>query len=131
MKSYFGETRNLIVQTKIEAKKQKAYELLINLIEEYNIKLLSTKIYWENQKDREEYKKFWEEYKKIDKSSQEGQVQKQILFVKNELKKLEENKENENIIKFYKDKLVEYGVLRILKNSCKTEGKFIKRAVRV
>ena len=54
------ETRMLLTETKIENKKEKAYELLINLIEEYNIRLLSTKIYCENQSEREEYKKFWE-----------------------------------------------------------------------
>lgn len=123
MRNYFGETRDLIVQTKIDAKREKAYKLLINLIEEYNIKLLSTKIYWEVQKDREEYKSFWEEYKKIDKDTEEGQVQKEILFIRNELKKLEDNNKNRDIIKFYKKKLVEYGAVRELKNSYKTRCK--------
>ena len=123
MRNYFGETRDLIVQTKIDAKREKAYKLLINLIEEYNIKLLSTKIYWEVQKDREEYKSFWEEYKKIDKDTEEGQVQKQILFIRNELKKLEDNNKNRDIIKFYKKKLVEYGAVRELKNSYRTRCK--------
>lgn len=123
MRNYFGEARDLIVQTKIDAKREKAYKLLINLIEEYNIKLLSTKIYWEVQKDREEYKNFWEEYKKIDKDTEEGQVQKEILFIRNELKKLEDNNKNRDIIKFYKKKLVEYGAVRELKNSYKTRCK--------
>ena len=123
MRNYFGEARDLIVQTKIDAKREKAYKLLINLIEEYNIKLLSTKIYWEVQKDREEYKSFWEEYKKIDKDTEEGQVQKEILFIRNELKKLEDNNKNRDIIKFYKKKLVEYGAVRELKNSYKTRCK--------
>lgn len=123
MRNYFGEARDLIVQTKIDAKREKAYKLLINLIEEYNIKLLSTKIYWEVQKDREEYKSFWEEYKKIDKDTEEGQVQKEILFIRNELKKLEDNNKNRDIIKFYKKKLVEYGAVRELKNSYRTRCK--------
>ena len=123
MRNYFGEARDLIVQTKIDAKREKAYKLLINLIEEYNIKLLSTKIYWEVQKDREEYKNFWEEYKKIDKDTEEGQVQKEILFIRNELKRLEDNNKNRDIIKFYKKKLVEYGAVRELKNSYKTRCK--------
>lgn len=131
MKNFFGEARDLIVETKLDNKKENAYKLLINLIEEYNIKLLSTKIYWEVQKDREEYKSFWEEYKRIDKSSEEGQVQKEILFIRNELKKLEENKKNHDIIKFYKNKLVEYGAIRVLKNSYKTGENYVKRAVRV
>ena len=39
--------------------------MLINLIEDYNIKLLSTKVYWENPKDREEFKTFWSKYQQI------------------------------------------------------------------
>lgn len=124
------ETRMLLTETKIENKKEKAYELLINLIEEYNIRLLSTKIYWENQSEREEYKKFWEEYKKIEKE-EDKQTKKEILFIKNELKHLENNKQNKNIIRLYKDKLVEYGELKLLKNTYKTGKKYIKRAVRV
>ena len=39
--------------------------MLINLFEDYNVKLLSTKVYWENAKDREEFKNFWNQYKEI------------------------------------------------------------------
>ncbi len=127
-----NETRELVVNAKTEAKKEQAYKLLINLIEEYNIRLLSTKIYWEKTEDREKYKKFWEEYKKIAQDGEEGQTQKEILFIKNELSKLENNKKNKQIIRVYKDKLVEYGELRELKNTYKTAGKYLKKkAVRV
>lgn len=125
------DTRNLIINSKVELKKDKAYELLINLIEEYNIRLLSTKIYWEKPQEREDYKKFWEEFKKIDRSTEEGQVQKQILFLRKEIEKLEGIDENKKIVRFYKDKLVEYGALKRLKNKCKTGVHYIKRAVRV
>ena len=40
--------------------------MLLTIIEEYNINLLSTKIYWERPKDREEYKKFFDKYKQVD-----------------------------------------------------------------
>ena len=125
------ETRTLIVESKIARKKENAYKLLINLIEEYNIRLLSTKIYWEKPQDREEYKKFWEEYKQIQKETKEGQVQKEVLFIRNELKRLENNKKNKSIIRYYKDKLVEYGELKELKNSYKTGRNYVKKAVRV
>lgn len=126
------EVRNLIINSKVELKKEKAYQLMINLIEEYNIRLLSTKIYWENPQDREEYKKFWDEYKNIDKESEEGKTQKEILFMKKEIEKLGQNDKNKKIIRFYKNKLIEYGVLREFRNSCRTEkGHYIKKAVRV
>ncbi len=121
------DTRKLIVDTQ-DIKKDKAYELLINLIEEYNVKLLSTKIYWEVPAKREEYKKFWEEYRKIDKETEEGKKQKEILFIRRELSKLEDNKQNKEIIAYFKDKLVEYKVLRRALNTCKTlDGKYIKK----
>ena len=97
--------------------------MLITLIEDYNVKLLSTKIYWDKPGDKEEYKKFWNEYKSI-----ESQQEKEILFIKNDLKKLRQaKKEYKEIIKFYHKKLLEYGVMKNLKNSYKTlTGRFIK-----
>ena len=59
------DARSLIVDTKIAKKQQKAYSLLINIMEEYNVRLLSTKIYWDKPSQREEYKAFWNEYKKV------------------------------------------------------------------
>ena len=59
------DVRTLIMDTKVIRRQEKAYSLLINLIEDYNLKLLSTKIYWSKPSDREEYKKFWDKYKAI------------------------------------------------------------------
>ena len=125
------DARELVVNTKKEPKKSKAYELLMTLIEEYNVKLLSTKIYWENPKEREEFKKFWDEYQEINKKKEKGQAQKEILFIKRELKYLENNDQNKKIIRIYKDKLVKLGVLKPIKNAYKSEGKYIKKVVRV
>lgn len=125
------DTRHLIISSKNDKKQEQAYELLISLIEDYNVRLLSTKIYWEVPAEREKYKKFWEEYKAIDKNTIEGQVQKEVLFVKEELRKLENNLQNKHIIKFYKDKLVEYGVMKVLKNSYSKGVNYVKRKVAV
>ena len=54
------DTRKIIVSSPNEKKRQMAYNTLIDLIEDYNIKLLSTKIYWNKPSERDEYKKFWE-----------------------------------------------------------------------
>ena len=40
------DARSLVQDTKIATKREKAYAMLINLIEDYNIKLLSTKVYF-------------------------------------------------------------------------------------
>ena len=123
------EARHLIVSSKVDKKKEKAYELLITLIEDYNVRLLSTKIYWEIPAQREEYKKFWDEYKEIDKDTKEGQIKKEILFIKAELKNIEHNLQNKHIIKFYKDKLVEYGEMKKLKNTYSKGKNYTKRKV--
>ena len=126
------DVRSLIVDTKVLRKQEKAYSLLINIIEEYNAKLLSTKIYWEKPAQREEYKKFWDRYKEIEKQKDEDYneyiKQKEILFIKSDLEKVYTN-ENKyyKIIKFYKNKLVNLGVMRNLYNSYLSEGTYTRR----
>ena len=117
------DTRNLIVKSTAKAKREKAFVLLIDLIEEYNIRLLSTKVYWDKPNEREEYKKFWNKYKEIEKidNNSEKAKQKQILFLKNDLKKLNKSKNNyTKVIKVIKEKLVEMGAIRQIKSSYKT-----------
>ena len=127
------DVRSLILDTKVVRKQEKAYSLLIKLIEEYNIKLLSTKIYWDKPSDREEYKEFWKKYQKISElkgiNNAEYNEQIEILFITNDLKKVYAN-ENKyyKIIKFYKNKLVELGAMRNLKNSFTSNIKLYSKA---
>ncbi len=128
------DVRSLIVDTRVIKKQEKAYSLLIRLIEDYNIKLLSTKIYWDKQEKREEYKKFWTEYKNISNLKETNYIeymkQKEILFIQADLREVCNNPmKYDKIIKFYKNKLVELGVMRKLKDACKTEGNYIGRKV--
>ena len=115
------DIRKIIVMTQDEKAKLEAYNLLLDLLENYNIKLLSGKVYWEKTEERESYKKFYEEYEKA-----ETAREKEILFLRREITTLEENDENQNIIKFYKDRLVSYGVMRKIKDDCKTSTKYIR-----
>ena len=128
------DLRQIIITTKIASKKEAAYKLLIELIEDYNIRLLSTKIYWDKPSDREEYKLFWNEYKKLQKGKEDlekYEKQKEILFIKADLKKLQAAKRDySKIIDFYKNKLVELGVMREIKNKCKTSEKIYSRIKR-
>lgn len=114
------DTRNLLLKSNTKPKKDRTFELLIELIEDYNIRLLSTKVYWDKPQEREEYKKFWNKYNEIIKieDSKEQLKQKEILFLKNDIKKLSKSKNNyDNIIKEIKQKLVELGAIRQIKNS--------------
>ena len=123
-----NDVRNLIIKSATKARKDTTFQVLIELIEEYNIKLLSTKVYWDKPEKREEYKKFWNKYKEINKieNKKEKAKQKQILFLKNDLKELNKN-ENKLIIKEIKQKLVELGAMKQIKNCYKTiEGHYKK-----
>ena len=124
------DARILVQDTKMAAKREKAYAMLINLIEDYNVRLLSTKVYWDNMKERDNYKKFWDKYKGISKLKDtdfdQYIKQKEVLFIKNDMKKIENSKvDYSKIITYYKRKLVDYGAIRELKNSCKSNGKYI------
>lgn len=125
------DARSLVQDTKITAKREKAYSMLINLIEDYNIKLLSTKVYWESPKVRDDYKKFWSKYREISKLKENDFIefikQKEILFVKNDLKNLGKGKTDyTKLTKYYKRKLVDFGVMRVIRNTVKSEGKYKK-----
>ena len=124
------DARCLVQDTKIAARREKAYNMLITLIEDYNIKLLSTKVYWENANQREEFKKFWNKYKDIQKLKDldfiEYVKQKEILFIKDDIRKLQDEKfDYSKITKYYKRKLVDYGAMKEIQGF-KSQGTYIK-----
>lgn len=126
------DVRTLIMDTKIARKQEKAYSLLINIIDDYNLRLLSTKIYWDKLADREAYKKFWNAYKNIMQIKESDYItyskEKEKLFLKRELREVFKNENRYyRIIKFYKRKLVALGEMRELKNSCTSEGDYTKK----
>lgn len=128
------DARILVQDTKIAVKREMAYSMLINLIEDYNLKLLSTKVYWEDNEKRDNYKKFWNKYKQISKIKETDFIeyvrQKEILFIKDDIKKLHNSKiDYSKIVKYYKRKLVDYGVMKQIQNSYKSEGKYTKNKV--
>ena len=117
------DTRKLLLKSDGKARKERTFELLIELIEDYNIRLLSTKVYWDKPQEREDYKEFWNKYNEIKKIEDKDELakKKQILFLKNDLKKLSQSKKDySKIIKEIKQKLVELGAIRQIKNSYKT-----------
>lgn len=125
------DARGLVQDTKIAAKREKAYSMLINLIEDYNVKLLSTKVYWESPSLRDEYKKFWSKYNEISKLKENDFIeyvkQKEILFIKSDIRNLRKGKTDyTKLLKYYKRKLVDFGVMKVVSNSFKSEGKYTK-----
>lgn len=127
------DARALLVDTRIIKKKEKTYNLLLELIDEFNLKVLSTKVYWDRPESRKEYKEFWKKYNKIadikKTDEKEFQKQKEILFITNDLKQVEKNQNKYcKVISLYKDKLVELGVMKKMPNKCVTkEGLYTKK----
>ena len=102
-------------------KREEVYNMLLELIEDYNVKLLSTKVYWEKPQEREKYKKFWNQY-----TNATTAEEKEVLTLKRELYDLKKaSSAYDPLRKFYKLKLVEYGQMRTITgyststNNCK------------
>ena len=115
------DTRNLIIKLNNGEKREEVYNMLLKLIEDYNVKLLSTKVYWEKPQEREKYKKFWNQYTNATTSEE-----KEVLILKRELYDLKKASSSyDPLRKYYKLKLVEYGQMRTITgyststNNCK------------
>ena len=128
------DARCLVQDTKIAAKREKAYSMLLTLIEYYNIRLLATKVYWDNSKEREQFKRFHGKYKDIEKLKDidfiEYVKQKEILFIKEDIQKMKgEKTDYSRLIKYYKRKLVDYGVMKEIRDYTTKDGKYLKSKV--
>jgi len=123
------DARISIVNAQNAKRKEEVYVLLIDILEEYNKKLLSNKIYWEDLEQKEKFKKFWEAF-----DNTESDRNKEILLLKREIVIIDtrNNEAMKDIVKFYKDKLLKYGAIRQIKDSCKTYNdlKRIKETVK-
>lgn len=122
------DARNLIVDTKIPRKRENAYQLLLRLFEQYNNKLLAVKIYWDKPEEKNQYLAFADKCKALDASREKGlkdyDIKKQILYVREDMKKLEKyNDKYFRILQFYRNRLVNLGDMRVAKNTCRT-GKY-------
>lgn len=128
------DARCLVQDTKIAAKREKAYTMLLNLIEDYNIRLLATKVYWENAREREQFKTFHEKYKEVEKLKEidfiEYVKQKEILFMKEDMKRLRDEKTDySKLVKYYKRKLVDYGAMKELRKYTSENQKYTREKV--
>ncbi len=122
------DTRNLIVDTKVPRKRENAYQLLLRMFEQYNNKLLAVKIYWDKPEQKNEYMKFSEKCKALEATRENGlknyEINKQILYIREDMRKLEKyNDKYFRILQYYRNRLVNLGDMRAVKNSCKT-GKY-------
>ena len=128
------DIRNLIVDTKISRKRESAYQLLLKAMEQYVDKLLSVKMYWNSDNDKNFFMEFVNKRKEIENLRNIDHLlydnKRQILFIKSDMIFLKKYGEKYyRIIRFYKSKLAELDNLRFLNNSYKKmDGniKFVK-----
>ena len=129
-----NKARNTIINETTVKKQEKAYDALIEIMEDYYQKILSTKVYWDDLEAKEQFKIFWNKYneiKKIDEAS-EKEKQKLILFLKDDLVKLNNNsRNNAKIIKMHKNYLVSLGAMKNMKNKCKSWQTSLKGEKRI
>ena len=128
------DARCLVQDTKIAAKREKAFTMLLNLIEDFNIRLLATKVYWDNARDREQFKNFHEKYKEIEKLKEidfiEYVKEKEILFMKEDIKRVKNEKTDySRLVKYYKRKLVDYGVMKEIRTFTTQNQKYVKNKI--
>ena len=128
------DARCLIQDTKIAAKREKAYTMLLNLKEDYSVRLLATKVYWDNAKARESFKTFHEKYKQIEKLKEvdfiEYVKEKEILFIRDDIKRIENDKTDySRLVKYFKRKLVDYGVMKEIRTRKTSDKKFRKKKI--
>ena len=127
------DTRDTIVNSTIERKREGAYQLFNKLVEQYFEKLLSVKIYWDNNEDKKAFNTFKDKKTalkdvKAKSGIQEYERQKQILYIRTDIaqiKRLNIEEKNQKILGFYRSRLAALGDMRILMNYISiTKGKF-------
>ncbi len=132
-KKLLKDARTLVQDTKIATKREKAYSMLIKVMETYYTKLLVTKVYWERPQEREKFKEFINKYKKIEGLKETDFIEyireKEVLFIKMDIPKLREDKTDySKLAKYYKRKLVDYDAMKEIK-AFKSEGNYRKKVV--
>lgn len=121
------EARELILKAKTELKREQVIKLLVEIVEDYNMKLLSTKVYWDKPEERANYKKFWDKYQSF--LREEKTEEKKLLIIKQDLKEVYKNKNKyKAIISIYKEILLKAGLMQNLKNTCTSKLGQLKEA---
>ena len=110
-----------------EFDKFEMYNLLLDVIESYHTNVVSRKIVWNNENDRKDFEKFWNqftEYKKLERIDlNEYKRLREILFVMEDISYLKKTGQDMKELRgYYRDRMKQIGGLRKFKNSVKHIG---------
>lgn len=115
------ECRTAIMNAYLDADKFETYQLLVNLLESYNINVLSKKIYWDTDSQKEEYTRFWNKYnefKKLERIDYSEYMRlREIHFIMDDLQKIKDDKKYDEVRSYYRDRMRQQKGFRRLKNS--------------
>ena len=125
--SILDKARTIIANTYISADKFETYQLLLDTIESYNFNVLSQKVVWDNEDEKEKYQIFWEqflEYKKLERIDfDEYKRLREVLFITREIKQIKKmQKDYTSLLLYYRERMRQQKGLRCFKNSQKKLG---------
>ncbi len=120
-------TRTALGNSFIDAEQFELYQLLLDLIESYHANILTQKVYWDTQTERDEHQKFWKEFKEFKNLERidydEYKRKREILFITYELKSLKKSKKKQDELrKYYIDRMKQLHGLRQFKNKCELKS---------
>lgn len=117
--------RIAVMNTFLDADKFEVYQLLLDLLESYNVNVLSKKIYWDTDLEKEEYIKFFNKYtefKKLERIDYAEYIRlREVHFIMNDLSKIKEDKKFDELRKYYRERMIQQKGFRRLKNSHSTK----------
>lgn len=109
-----------IMNTYLDADRFEVYQLLLDLIESYNVNVLSKKIYWDTEMQKEEYQKFWDKYsefKKLERIDYAEYVRlREIHFIMDDMQKIKGEKKYDEVRAYYRERMQQQKGFRRLKN---------------
>lgn len=112
--------RVALMNAYLDADKFEVYQLLLDLFESYNVNVLSKKIYWETDMEKEEYMKFWSKYtefKKLERIDYAEYVRlREIHFVMDDMQKIKDDKKYDEVRDYYRVRMKQQKGFRRLSN---------------
>lgn len=106
------------MNTYLDADKFEVYQLLIDLIESYNLNVLSKKIYWETDMEKEEYMRFfkkYQEFKKLERIDYAEYIRlREVHFIMDDLQKIKQDKKYEEVRKYYRERMKQQKGFKVL-----------------
>lgn len=110
----------------LDSDKFEVYQLLLDLIESYNVNVLSKKIYWETDMEKEEYMKFWNKYtefKKLERIDFAEYVRlREVHFIMDDMKKIKDDKKYDEVRNYYRERMKQQRGFRRLSNNLKLKN---------